>query len=232
MRSLHVTFELKNNSTYNGLNCAFELIKTYAYCYVPNKHTYFGISEVSWTLRALFVFFYLHVLHLMECTVLVIIVLLLLLPSLLCCRCLLRTLVSSRLFPLVLVSYRVVACFSLCTRKFFFHSVPYALVSQSLFALLSLFGTEVARNFFPDSLVLGRFMRVLLSRASFEVDYQSSREDPFQSVDHQRPLKSHCKFTRSTSQFSCADDHFSFPRRTRNEGSKKKREERERVDIM
>lgn len=73
------------------------------------------------------------------------------------------------------LSHRIVACFSICTRKFFFHSVLYALVSQSLFALLSLFGTEVARNSFPDSLVLGRFMRVLLSRGSFEVDYQSSR---------------------------------------------------------
>lgn len=112
-------------------------------------------------LRALFVSFYLHVLHLMECscTVLVIVVLLLLYPpyyvSLFASHPGFLSIVSARICRIV--SSHV----SLYARVILFF-IP-ALVSQSLFALLSLLDGSHPKTF-PNPLVLGRFIRVLLSR--------------------------------------------------------------------
>lgn len=111
-----------------------------------------------------FTSFHFRVLHLLECialviTVMVVILLLsLLLLSLLCC-CLLRTLVSSRLFPFLVVSLYLrlshVSC-SLCTRTILSSSLasPPAppplplIVSRSLFALR---GRKSPRDTFPDT---------------------------------------------------------------------------------
>lgn len=66
-----------------------------------------------------------HVLHLMECTVLVIVVLLLLLLSSFLC---VVVVCFAPWFPLdcfrSYLSHRIVACFSLCTRNSFFISTP------------------------------------------------------------------------------------------------------------
>lgn len=59
------------------------------------------------------------------------------------------------------VLYRVVACFSLCTRNSFFIPPPSSLNFSSLFCL---FSGRKSPGPFPDSFVLWRFTRVLLSK--------------------------------------------------------------------
>lgn len=84
---------------------------------------------------------------------------------------------------------------SLYARVILFSSQP--LRPRLSISRCSSVGTEVTQNFSrPPRL---REIHASCSRGSFQVDCQSiSREDPFQSIDHQRPLKSQCKFTEST----------------------------------
>lgn len=94
-----------------------------------------------------------------SCYVVLVVLLLLLLPP----YCIVVVCASHPGF-LSIVSARIVACFSLCTRNSFFvlSPTPPSLDLSSLFCLFS--GWKSSETS-PDPFVLGRFTRVLLSRS-------------------------------------------------------------------
>lgn len=198
---IYVISEPKNNYTYNDWNCAFELIWlnntcTYIVMYWTIIRILISAKRLDSPCTVCFLLPSCSTFNGMYCSCYIVVLLLLLLSFLLCVVVCFAPWFPLELFLVYL--FRIVSSHvCLYVHAFFFHSVPYALVSQSLFTLLSLLGTEIIRTLSSsgDSRV---------SWESFEVDYRSITLaviiNPFQSVNHQRPLKSQYKFDRLTSQ--------------------------------
>lgn len=163
-RDIYVILEPKNNYINNGFNCAFNLRNTCAYTVMYRTNIDILISAKCLdSLCTVCFLLNLHVLHLMECTVLVncclviIVIILLIVLSLFASH---PGFLS--IFAIVPVaSYRRMLFISMHA-YFFFHSAPYDPSSLNLSSPLRLFLGWKSPETFP--LVLGRFTRVLLSR--------------------------------------------------------------------
>lgn len=93
-------------------------------------------------------------------------------------------LVSSRLFPRLYLSHRIVACLSLCTRNSFFIP-PFMPPRLSVSLRSSVSSRDGSHPKLFRTLSSSGDSRAFCFRGSFEVNYQFiSREGPYQSVDH------------------------------------------------